>query len=77
MLRIEDGIRLKRLSGFDFSGLRIRSRAPCVVAGSPETCVEDIRFSDARIQVYADGRFPCVVAKTWPFQASRWIIAPH
>ncbi len=57
MLRIEDGIRLKRLAGFDFSGLRVRSHAPCILAGSSETCIEDVRFSDARIQVSADEAF--------------------
>jgi polygalacturonase len=49
MLRIEEGIRLTRLAGLDFSGLRVRSGLPCLVSGSAETLIEDVRFSDMRV----------------------------
>jgi len=47
---VEEGIELKRLSGFGFSNFRIRSGGPCQVIGCEETIIRDVRFSDIDIE---------------------------
>lgn len=56
---VEDGIALKRLSDLSFSDFRIRSGGPCVVQGSPETLVENIRFSNMKIETSGEDAIVC------------------
>lgn len=47
-INVEEGVKLRRLAGITFSNIRIRSEHPCRLKGSPETTIEDIRFSEIR-----------------------------
>jgi len=47
-INVEAGVRLRHLGGLTFSNLRIRSDQPCRLEGSPETTIEDVRFSQVR-----------------------------
>jgi polygalacturonase len=45
---VEEGITLRRLRGLTFSHVRIKADKPCLIQGSSETCIEDVRFLDVR-----------------------------
>jgi len=49
-IHVEDGVKLKRLSGLSFSNFRIRGGLPCVVEGSKETMLEDISFNAVSVE---------------------------
>lgn len=56
---VEDGIALPRLAGLSFANFRIRSGLPCTVAGSPETTIRDISFSNMVIETTGDDAIVC------------------
>jgi len=56
---VEDGIELPRLAGLTFSDFRITSGEPCLVKGSPETTIRDIRFSNVAIETSGDDAIIC------------------
>lgn len=58
-LHAEDGIRLTRIAGIDFSGIRAESGGPCVVKGNREVPITDVRFSDIRLCTSADEALAC------------------
>ncbi|MFW6153663.1 MAG: glycosyl hydrolase family 28 protein [Planctomycetota bacterium] len=47
-INVEEGVRLRHLGELMFSNVRIRSDHPCRLEGSPETRIEDMRFSHIR-----------------------------
>lgn len=49
LLSVEEGIKLKRLSGIKFSNFRIKGGAPCTVRGSSQTRIKDVSFTDIDI----------------------------
>lgn len=53
-LNVEEGIALRRLSDIAFANFQVRSGNPCMIVGSPETTIRDIRFSNGTI--HAGGR---------------------
>lgn len=58
-LVVEDGIALTRLCDLSFSNLNIRSGKPCLVQGSPETTIRNVRFSNVRIVTDGDDAILC------------------
>ncbi len=56
---IEDGIQLERLSNLSFSEFHIHSGGPCTVAGSPETTIRDVNFSNVRIDTTGSDAIVC------------------
>lgn len=54
---VEEGIALRRLSDLTFSGFRIHSGEPCIVQGSRETIVRNLRFVDMKIDTSGDDAF--------------------
>jgi polygalacturonase len=56
---VEDGIALPRLADLSFSDFRIRSGGPCLVQGSPETIVRNVRFSNMRIETSGEDAILC------------------
>jgi len=56
---VEDGIALRRLSDLSFSNFRIRSGGPCIVQGSPETIIRNIRFANIAIETSGDEAVLC------------------
>ena len=55
-LRIDvaEGVELSQFKGINFSDIRIKSDAPCVVNGNLETILEDVVFNNVRIDSSAD-----------------------
>jgi len=51
---VEEGIALKRLSGFRFSDITIRSGEPCLIVGNTETVISDVTFS--RMTIHTTGK---------------------
>lgn len=47
---VKDGVKITRVAGVSFSGIRAKSVYPCVVQGNEHTVIEDISFSDMRIE---------------------------
>ena len=56
---VEEGIALPRLGDLSFSDFRIRSGEPCVVQGSPETTIRNVRFNNMRIESSGDDAIRC------------------
>lgn len=56
---VEDGIKLRRLSGFSFSNFRIRSGLPCLITGCKETIINDIIFNDIKIETVGKEAIIC------------------
>ncbi len=56
---IQEGIKVKRLSGLSFSGFRIKSGSPCVVQGSSGTQIRDVSFSDMDIKTSGEDAVLC------------------
>ena len=56
---VEDGIALPRVAGLHFSNFRVRSTAPCVVQGSPQTIVRDVEFTDFSLSTRGDDTVIC------------------
>ena len=56
---IEEGIRLARVERLSFSNFRITSGGPCVVEGSSETPIRDVRFSDIVIETSGPDAILC------------------
>jgi len=56
---VEDGIKLAALARLTFSNFRIRSGAPCMVQGSPETIVSDIHFDNVSIETTGPDAILC------------------
>jgi len=56
---VEPGIALTRLADLSFSDFSIRSGKPCLVQGSPETTVRNIRFSHLQIETTGDDAILC------------------
>jgi polygalacturonase len=58
-INVEEGIALKRLEGFGFSGFRIKSGGPIQVQGNARTIIRDVTFSDIRIESSGDDAILC------------------
>ncbi|MFC1452146.1 glycoside hydrolase family 28 protein [Verrucomicrobiota bacterium] len=58
-LFVEDGIALERLADLSFSDFRIRSGGPCIVQGSPETTIRNVRFSNMQINTSGQDAVLC------------------
>jgi len=58
-LLVEDGIALPRLADLSFSDFRIRSGGPCVIQGSPETIVRNVRLSNIQIETSGEDAIVC------------------
>jgi polygalacturonase len=58
-LFIEEGIALPRLSDLSFSDFKIRSGAPCLVQGSKETTIRNVRFSNVQINTSGEDAILC------------------
>ncbi|MCK5804043.1 MAG: right-handed parallel beta-helix repeat-containing protein [Lentisphaeria bacterium] len=56
---VEDGIALSRLGDLSFSDFRIRSGGPCVVQGSPETVIRNVKFSNMKIETSGEDAILC------------------
>ncbi|NOY81301.1 MAG: hypothetical protein GXP31_09885 [Kiritimatiellaeota bacterium] len=56
---VEDGIALQRLAHLSFSDIRVRSDEPCVIQGSAETVIRDIRFSNVAIETSGTDAILC------------------
>ncbi len=48
-INVEEGITLRHLGGVTFSNCRIRSDQPCKLEGAAETIIEDVRFSQVKL----------------------------
>jgi polygalacturonase len=49
-INVEEGIKLRRLSGITFSDIRIKSAKPITLTGCEDTFIEDIRFSNVQVE---------------------------
>ena len=58
-LVVEDGIALPSLADLSFSDFRIRSGGPCMVQGSPETTIRNVRFSNMQVETSGDEAIIC------------------
>jgi polygalacturonase len=58
-LMVEEGIALPRLSDIGFSDFRIQSGDPCLVQGSPETTIRNVRFSNMQIDTSGKDTILC------------------
>ena len=56
---VEDGIALRRLADLSFSNFRIRSGGPCVIQGSPETIIRNVRLANMKIETSGDDAIIC------------------
>ncbi len=56
---VEEGIALPRLAHLSFSDFRIHSGRPCLVQGSPETIIRDVRFSNMQIETSGEDALLC------------------
>ncbi len=56
---IEEGLKIKRLSGLSFSNFRTRSAVPCTVQGSSQTVIRDISFSDFDMETEGEDGILC------------------
>jgi len=56
---VEEGIELRRLSDLSFSDFRIRSGGPCMITGSPETIIRDVKFSNMTIKTSGEDPIIC------------------
>ena len=56
---VENGVKLKRLSGLSFSGFRARSGGPCQVEGSPGTVIRDVSFSNMKMATSGEDAIIC------------------
>jgi len=56
---VEEGIALRRLSGLSFSDFRIQSGMPCMVTGSSETTIRDVRFNNVSIETTGEDAILC------------------
>ena len=45
-INVEDSIRLRYIGAMTFSNFRIRAKQPIRLEGSPETWIDDLRFSE-------------------------------
>ncbi len=45
-INVEEGVKLRKISGLVFSNFRGKSAKPCLISGSSETIVENIKFSN-------------------------------
>ena len=58
-VQVDEGIRLPRLANLSFSDFTIRSGGPCIVQGSPETIVENVRFANMQIETTGEDAIIC------------------
>jgi len=58
-LVVEDGIALPRLSDLSFSDFRISSGDPCVVQGSPETLIRNVKFTNMKLETSGEDAIIC------------------
>lgn len=49
-INVEEGIKLRRLSGITFSDIRIKSTKPITLTGCEDTFIEDIRLSNIQVE---------------------------
>lgn len=56
---VEEGIALPRLANLSFADFRIRSGGPCLVQGSPETIIRDVRFGHIQIETSGKDAIRC------------------
>ena len=58
-LMVEAGISLVRLSDIGFSDFRIESGDPCLVQGSPETTIRNVRFTNMQVDTSGEDAILC------------------
>ena len=56
---VEEGVRLRRLSGITFSDIRARGHRPLTVTGCEETILSDITFSNVTVETEAEEPIVC------------------
>lgn len=56
---VDEGIALPYLGSVSFSHFRIKSGAPCLLKGSSETPIRDVRFTDMKIETRGDEAIHC------------------
>lgn len=56
---VEEGLKLRKISGLSFSNFRIKSTLPCTITGSSETTIENIRFSGIDMEADGDSAIIC------------------
>jgi polygalacturonase len=56
---VEDGIALERVADLSFSDFTIRSGGPCLVQGSPETLIRNVRFTNMHVETSGDEAILC------------------
>jgi hypothetical protein len=47
---VEDGVKVRRVSGISFANIRARGGKPCVVKGNSDSIIDDVLFSSMRIE---------------------------
>ena len=58
-INVENGVKLKRLSGITFSDIRAKGSLPITLTGCEQTVIEDIRFNNVRIKIVEDVPIEC------------------
>ena len=58
-IEVEEGLALPRVADLSFSDMAIRSGGPCLVQGSSQTIVRNVRFSNVQIATTGDDAIVC------------------
>lgn len=58
-IEVQPGIRLARVAGLSFSNIRATGGGMCIVKGNAETCIEDVVFSNVRVQTAGEQALLC------------------
>lgn len=56
---VENGIALRRLADLSFCNFQIRSGGPCVIQGSPETIIRNVRLANVSIETSGEDAIIC------------------
>ncbi len=56
---VEEGVKLRKIAGLSFSNFRIKSSEPCILTGSSETIIQDIRLSNIDMETGGDTAVVC------------------
>ena len=59
LMDVDAGIALPYLGRVSFAGFRIKSGGPIRIQGSPETPIQDVSFSDIRVETQGDEGIVC------------------
>lgn len=56
---VDEGLALVHLGGISFANFRIKSGAPIILRGSPETIIRDVSFSNVKLETSGEDAITC------------------